>query len=523
MVRKHLYQLFAGSLFIASSLTVSACQATYPLPMQGLPAYGDGPAYFDGSYDYGTGFYQSTGYADPNGYGSLYGGVYTAANQEYLNSLFSSLWAPDSKLIAIRAVTPSLETSGYGASSENQKASGHDLVAMFDPETGNNLGNWSLPTEVTRATHLSNFNSKQFAGLQWSADGQQLYVLQPKYSADKLLQSMVLYTLVPGRVDPSVREIFIPSSLKELSTLGFSMPSLSPQGDKVALYRRFRTDAGEQQEAILLNLNSSAIESRIPLSGSPLQDVGWSQDGRSQYIMTESQLNDQPQTNFLRIKDQKTETLFNLQAGLGSFVLSPDRKQVLVSFPKGATSATGQQPEAHLSDPSNSLLSLVYDLDTGKQVLFNPPSLALHASHERLERGISHEQLLWDHQDQLNYLSLPEPNQSNYGDPNFKWTIINPLQKSLQPGPDLKSTLDQLEITPNTILMPYSTETYLNRPSTPSVAAFSPRDSRVLLRIGKIDSEYTNAVFHVWNPANNQIHALKASFKEFKTAKGIAY
>lgn len=310
MVRKHLYQLFAGSLLITSSLTVSACQATYPIPLQGLPVI-DPYSYGYGSYEYGNS-YANTGYVVPNGYDSLYGGASNPANQEYLNSLFSSLWAPDSNLIAIRALTPSLEGYGYGASSQNQKAIGHDLVAMFDPVSGNNVGNWSLPTEVTRATHLSNFSSKQFAGLQWSADGQRLFVLQPKYSADKLLQSMVLYTLVPGRIDPAAREIYIPSSLKELSTLGFSMPSLSPQGDKVALYRRFRTDSGEQQEAILLNLNTSVIESRITLSGTPLQDVGWSQDGRSQYIMTESKVNDQLQTSFLWVKDQKTETLFSL-------------------------------------------------------------------------------------------------------------------------------------------------------------------------------------------------------------------
>lgn len=204
-------------------------------------------------------------------------------------------------------------------------------------------------------------------------------------------------------------------------------------------------------------------------------------------------------------------------------MLSPDRKQVLASFPKGAVSATGQQPEAHLSDPTNSQLSLVYDLESSKQVLFNPPALALHARPEKIEKGISHEQLLWDHQDQLNYLSLPEPVESNYGDPNFKWTVINPLQKSLQPGPDLKATIDQLELNLDQNLSPYSTQPVIYHQSTPLVAAFSPKDSRVLLRLGAVSHLSNDSIFHVWNPASKQLHALKASFANFKLAEGIAY
>lgn len=407
------------------------------------------------------------------------------SSQAVFNSRFEVQWSPDGSKIAVRAaVEPYAESSDpYGNNEPSHP--GSDTLNVFDTASGKLLQHWTIPTEFTATSQ-----SLPDGDMQWSPDGQELRLLQ-SLSRKQLLQSLSLHRFRLGQSRIASREILLPAELKSLDTVGLSLPSLSPDGTHLALYRQSERAGKRQDNLVQLDLSSARIAAQTPLDSSPVQAPVWGREPDGLFVLT------QPAASTYRLLQIQQGQVHQLDQHAGTaalLALSPNQNQLLVSYT--GSPAAADQLTPGLSAGNSATINLVKNLNTGAETRFTSGPLGTQLNQNA--------QGLWDHLDRLHQANGEAGAQS----------VLDIAHERILSGPD---PLQMQQIFEQGLILAPDRDP---NATLPSLLAYSPADERVLITL-----PYSSRIYHaggrflyIWNGDKQQFQALEADFLDLTAA-----
>lgn len=438
-------------------------------------------------------------------------------NEEFRDSSFEAQWSPDGKQIAIRMSSPSyiLPVNSL-ATPERAMASGSDTVVVYDAASGEIVNSWFLSTPQTQAATQLAFYNPPPSRMQWSADGRHVMILQQNREQG-LLQSLSMYKLdvsqqvayqdYSGTYSKAVaRAIYIPAELKTLDTVRFDAPSLSRDGEHIALYRVLQRNASESYELIDLDMAKSTSRNFGALDARPVQAPSWGTEADRLYVMTETTAKGLPLTHLWRYGGEQPELTFSVQAKQGIYQLSPDGSRLLASF---ASEDANLGPVEAVLPHAYDQINLVQNLETGERTIFQ----AAFTAH-RTENG---GQQLWDSLNRLNFSSDGvEPPLYTARDNRF--LAFDPASRTSVNSVEITQPLEELstQLKPQFAFAKVDVSTIKN--DLADLSAIAPKGHRLLLQLKRVESLAlkTMPMFYVWNPDTKQLVSLRASYNELK-------
>lgn len=438
-------------------------------------------------------------------------------NEEFRDSSFESLWSPDGKQVAIRMISPKyLLPSHPLATPERSMASGSDTVVVYDAASGEIVNSWFLATPPTQAPTQLAFYNPPPSQMQWSADGRHVMILQQNREQG-LLQSLSMYKLDVSRQRDYqsqsgsdslavARAIYIPAELKTLATLRFESPSLSRDGEHIALYRVLQRNASESYELIDLDMATATTRHFGQLDARPVQGPSWGVGAERLYVMTESTDKGLPLTHLWRYGSERPELKLSVQAKQGIYQLSPDGSLLLASF---SSEDANLGPVETVLPHAFEQLNLVQNLETGERTVFQ----ASFTAHQSDNGG----QQLWDSLNRLNFSSDGTERPRKTARDN-QFLAFDPASRTSVNSVEITQPLAELsrQLKPQFAVEKVDISTLQN--DLADLSAIAPKGHSLLLRLNHLDSPALKSMpmFYVWNPDTKGLVNLRTSFDELR-------
>ncbi|MBT9545708.1 MAG: hypothetical protein IV090_09985 [Candidatus Sericytochromatia bacterium] len=414
-------------------------------------------------------------------------------NQALRQSHIRAIWAPDGQKVALIA-------SRWLASDETPSPSKirHHQITVYASSDGTPLASWSLSLPDLREDSF--IPDEHPFQLQWNASGTEFQILKDFTTPQQDVLELTRYQVPEshsggylGGPPPLKRQVFVPAALKSLSTTGLGQPRLSPDGKKIALYR-YRDESKHTAEVMVLNLDTAESQTWGNLdSEQPLQAPQWA--GASDSLFGMSSRGTSAEIQRLQF-EKPISSVF--QANLSQpnqhplrFALSPNQSQAVVEF------------QSKTQNPTSTFV-VAGPLGTDKAMPFELPRLLMPVGsiwNPSGELGLLHYQQSNSSHLEMKWLNPQTGTQRQAFEPRLIQNKLNPLfnRTDRQIGQPQGISVNAGSVPPFTMPTYFqNTQGVLDVyqsivPHYFSLAAFSPRDNRLLLLVDGVrlnDGQY---------------------------------